>query len=64
MVKALKHSHPYLYGAQFTIRIDRAALRWLKTLKLLEGQLARWLGRLEQYDYSVEYRPGITMLTA
>ena len=58
VVRSLAHFHPYLYGAEFTIRTDHAALRWLKTLKDPEGQLARWLGRLEQYDYSVEHRAG------
>ena len=58
MVKSLKHFHPYLYGTAFTIRTDHAALRWLKTLRDPEGQLARWLGRLEQYDYRVVHRAG------
>lgn len=54
-VKALERFHPYLHGAQFIIRADHAALRWLRTLKLPEIQLARWLSRLEQYDYRAEY---------
>lgn len=58
VVKSLEHFHPYLYGAKFTIRTDHAALRWLKNLKAPEGQLARWLGRLEEYDYEVVYHPG------
>ena len=58
VVKSLEHFHPYLYGAKFTIRTDHAALKWLKTLKAPEGQLARWLGRLEGYNYEVVYRPG------
>ena len=57
-MKCLDHFHPYLYGAEFTIRTDHAALQWLKTLKVPEGQLARWLGRLEQYNYRVVHRPG------
>ena len=58
IVKAVDHFHHYLYGAEFTVRTDYAALRWLKTLKIPEGQLARWLGRLEQYHYRMEHRPG------
>ncbi|ROT85912.1 hypothetical protein C7M84_003952 [Penaeus vannamei] len=58
VVKGLSHFHHYLYGAQFTIRTDHAALRWLKTLKEPEGQLARWLGKLEQYNYQVVHRAG------
>lgn len=58
IVKSTEHFHPYLYGAKFLIRMDHAALQWLKTLKAPEGQLARWLGRLEQYHYEVQHRPG------
>ena len=57
-MKALEHFHPYLYGAEFTVRTDHAALQWLKSLKVPEGQLARWLGRLEQFNYRVVHRPG------
>ncbi|KAK3878771.1 hypothetical protein Pcinc_016582 [Petrolisthes cinctipes] len=64
VVKSLEHFHSYLYGAEFTIRTDHAALRWLKTLKVPEGQLARWLGRLEQYNYHVEHRPGHVHINA
>ena len=58
VILALDHFHPYLYGAKFKIRTDHAALRWLKTLRNPEGQLARWIGKLEQHDYNIEYRPG------
>ena len=58
VVKSLEHFHPYLYGAEFTTRIDDAALQWLKSLKVPEGQLARWLGRLEQYNLHIVHRPG------
>ncbi|ROT65803.1 hypothetical protein C7M84_016211 [Penaeus vannamei] len=56
VMKGLFHFHHYLYGAQFTICTDHAALRW--TLKEPEGQLARWLGKLEQYNYQVVHRAG------
>jgi len=58
VVRSMEHFHPYLYGAKFTVRTDHAALQWLKTLKSPEGQLARWLGRMEQYQYEVQHRPG------
>lgn len=47
VVKSLENFHPYLYGAKFTVRTDHAALRWLKMMKNPEGQLGRWIGRLE-----------------
>ena len=47
VVKSLEHFQPYLYGVEFTIRTDQAPLQWLKSLKVPEGELARWLGRLQ-----------------
>ena len=58
VMKSLGHFHHFLYGAKFTIRTDHAALRWLKTLREPEGQLARWLGKLEQYNYQIVHRAG------
>ena len=57
-VEAVRHFHTYLYGSKFTIRSDHSALQWLHNLKDPEGQLARWLARLGQYDYHVVHRPG------
>ena len=56
IVKAIRRFHPYLYGRSFIIRTDHAALRWLLNLKCPEGQIARWLQELQQYDFVVEYR--------
>ena len=55
---------PYLYGRHFTIRTDHNALRWLKNFKELEGQIARWLQILSEYDFQVEHRPGKQHLNA
>jgi len=58
VVKAVKHFHPYLYGRSFVLRTDHAALRWLLSFRVPEGQIARWLERLQQYNFWVEHRPG------
>ena len=58
VVEAVRQFHPYLYGAEFTIRSDHSALQWLRTLKDPEGQFARWLARLDQYRYKIVHRPG------
>ncbi len=48
IVRALGHFRHYLTGAPFIVRIDHAALKWLRTLRdTVEGQLARWIERLE-----------------
>lgn len=58
MVYAIKHFRHYLYGRPFTIRTDHNALRWLQSFKEPEGQVARWLETLAQYDYKIQHRPG------
>jgi len=58
MVKSIKHFHHYLYGRRFLIRTDHASLKWLMTFKDLEGQLARWSERLQQYNFEVCHRKG------
>ena len=58
MVKAIKHSHTYLYGMTFRLRTDHSALRWLLNFRHPEGQVARWIECLQQYDFAVEHRPG------
>jgi predicted aspartyl protease len=58
MVNAVGHFHKYLYGQHFKIRTDHAALKWLVNLKYPEGQAARWLERLQQYDFKIEHRAG------
>ena len=58
MVYAIKHFRHYLYGRPFTVRTDHNALKWLQSFKEPEGQVARWLETLSQYDYKIEHRPG------
>ena len=59
IVKGMKHFHHYLTGRRFVVRSDHKALRWLRTLRdTVEGQLARWLERLEAYDFCVVHRAG------
>ncbi len=57
-MKGVLHFHHYLYGRHILIRTDHAALRWLLSFRHPEGQLARWIGRLQEYDFVIQYRPG------
>ncbi|CDF39905.1 unnamed protein product [Chondrus crispus] len=50
---------PYLYGNTFDLRTDHEALRWVLNLANSSGPLERWRLRLAEYDYDVQYRPGI-----
>lgn len=40
------------------IRTDHVSLKWLMSFKDLEGQLACWLERLQQYEFEVLHRRG------
>ena len=54
--KLYKH---YLIGKPFIVRTDHAALKWLKSFKQPEGQVARWLEELSVFDMDdIEHRPG------
>ena len=48
----------YLLGRSFICRTDHNSLTWLMSFKNLEGQLARWMEELSQYDMKVIHRPG------
>ena len=58
VVVYLKHFKQYLYGQKVTVRTDHAALRWVLNFKNPEGQLARWMEVISQYDLDIEHRPG------
>ncbi|GFX27884.1 hypothetical protein TNCV_3083071 [Trichonephila clavipes] len=56
IVKAAEYFHPYLYGRRFLLRTDHASLTWLLNLKNSEGQIARWIQRLLEYDVEIRHR--------
>ena len=57
-VKAIKKLHVYLSGGKFILRTDHEALKWLMTITEPTGRLARWAVLLQQYDFTIEHRPG------
>jgi transposase InsO family protein len=59
VVWAVLMLRPYLEGVHFRVRSDHEALRWLLTLKEPSGRLARWRLRLAEFDFTIQYRPGI-----
>jgi hypothetical protein len=58
VVKAIEHFHYYLYGQKFRVRTDHSALQWLMNFKEPQGQVARWIEKLQTYDFIVEHRSG------
>ena len=49
---------PYLICRKFTLRTDHGSLTWLRNFKEPEGQLARWLERLQELDFEIVHRRG------
>ena len=58
VVHFIRHFKTYLYGRNFKVRTDHSSLRWLMSFKEPEGQLARWLEQLSEYNFVIEHRPG------
>lgn len=58
MVTFTKHFKHYLLGREFLLRTDHNSLRWLHNFGGLEGQLARWVEQLANFQYKIIHRPG------
>ena len=64
IVDFVKHFRAYLYGRSVIIRTDHASLKYIRTLKDINDQFARWIERLEECDYTIEVRKGAKHLNA
>ena len=53
-----RHFRAYLLGRKFCLRTDHGSLTWLRNFKEPEDQLARWIERLQEYDFTISHRPG------
>ena len=58
LVTYVDHFRYYLAGCKFLLRTDHHSLKWLMSFREPEGQIARWLEPLQEYDFEVECRPG------
>ncbi len=58
VVTFVRHFRPYLLGRHFKLRTDHGSLTWLWNFKNPEGQLARWLEQLQEYDFEICHRQG------
>ena len=53
-----KHFRHYLLGNKFKVRTDHNSLIWLMRFKNIEGQLARWIDELQNYNMELLHRAG------
>jgi len=58
VVTFLHHFRHYLLSKPFMVRTDHGALTWLQNFRSPEGQLARWLEKLQEYQFTIIHRPG------
>lgn len=61
VVASLQRFRVYLIGIPFTIQTDCNALRSTLIKRDLVPRIARWWIQLQEYDCSIEYRPGTKM---
>ena len=60
VVAGIKHYQHYLYGAHFKVLTDHSAVRWLMSLKMPCGRLARWALLPQQYDFEIIHRASVS----
>ncbi|GBL98096.1 Retrovirus-related Pol polyprotein from transposon 17.6 [Araneus ventricosus] len=58
IVFALNQFKNYLYGRHFTVYSDQKCLSQILKLKDPSSKIARWILTLQEFDYTVIYKPG------
>ena len=58
VVYAVRECKHYLLGRRFLVRTDHGCLTWLMNFKEPQGQVARWIELLSEYDFEIQHRPG------
>ena len=54
----------YLYGKSFVIYTDNNPLTYVLKSAKLDATSQRWLSQLEQYDFTIQYKPGVNNIVA
>ena len=54
----MRYFHQYLYGSNFLVRTDHASLTWPLNFRNPEGQVARWIEKLQQYSFVIKHGIG------
>lgn len=63
-IMAVKRFRPYVELMPFTIITDHASLKWLMSLRDLNGRLARWALQLQMFDFKIEHKKGSENIVA
>jgi len=58
IVWGIQHFYKYLVTRPFTIVTDHSALKSLRTAENPTGRRAKWIMKLQQYNFEVQHRSG------
>ena len=58
MVFFLMQFRQYILGRKFLVNMDSGALQWLSKTPNPMGQQVRWLEISEEFNFTIEQRPG------
>lgn len=57
---AVQSFRAHLHGVHFVLYTDHRPLTWLMAARDLTGQYSRWQMMLQEYDFKVVHRPGLS----
>jgi hypothetical protein len=64
LVLTVRHWRPYLWGRPFLIQTDHYSLKFHFDQKLATIPQHQWVSKLLDFDFHVEYKPGVTNIAA
>ena len=58
LVEAVKQFRPYIANTKFTVYTDNIALKWLNSIKNMNGRLGRWSLFLQAFNFEIKHKAG------
>jgi hypothetical protein len=58
VIDAVEHYYVYLTSQPFKIITDHQAIKYIQNFKHQNPRLMRWSLKLQNWDFTVEYKPG------